>query len=846
MIQKLFFLLTLFTVSNAVFAQSTCNTAQVITAGAYTIDTINGTGVPAPVCASGGDGATAGKWYKYTPTANYTVTVTTDLAVNPDIDNRVHIYTGNCGLLLCLTGDDDSGAGYLCVVTFQVIAGTEYKIAFDNRWTSNGFTFELQETPPIIINPNALTFTSQNIPTIAGTYKIAVADMNCDLLDDIVSVSSENVQIHYQLATGGFNPVNIATTPATFLPSWSMAIADYNKDGYGDLLYGGGSGVTFMRSANNGTEFTQASTSQYVFSQRSNFIDLNNDGNLDAFVCHDVAPNVYYLNDGLGNLQFYQGGMGIHPNGGNYGSIWVDYNNDGFSDLFIAKCRGGNTTAKINELHRNNGDGTFTDVSISSNMADPIQTWSAAWNDFDNDGFLDAIVGASSFTDGNHKFMHNNGDGTFSDTTAGSGWDVFPNTSIEYVSYDFNNDGWTDVFTNGKIMINNGNNTFSPVTYSINVGAVGDLNNDGFLDIQNGNTIYFSNPNSNNWTKLQLKGIESNSNGIGARVELYGAWGKQIRDVQSGIGFRHMGTMNVHFGIGSAEVIDSILVRWPSGRVDFICNPAINTPMILTEGSVQSPVASFTASATNLCEGTIVNFTDESTICPSAWTWSISPSNGWEFANSSSENSQNPEISFNEPGSYTVQLVASNTNDQSANLMNETIIVTATPTASISYSGSPFLTSLTTDQTVNQIGTIGGIYSSSTGLSIDANTGEITPSTSTAGTYTVTYTIAAEGGCEEIATSCSVTIVLSTIGITEFENGQVKIFPNPAESILNIVFDSSFKPTSIDLVSMLGSSVKRIYSNMNSIDISELQAGAYFIILTKEDGTKLTTRFVKK
>ena len=79
--------MTLFTVSNAVFAQSTCNTAQVITAGAYTIDTINGTGVPAPVCATGGDGATAGKWYKYTPTANYTVTVTTDLAVNPDIDN---------------------------------------------------------------------------------------------------------------------------------------------------------------------------------------------------------------------------------------------------------------------------------------------------------------------------------------------------------------------------------------------------------------------------------------------------------------------------------------------------------------------------------------------------------------------------------------------------------------------------------------------------------------------------------------------------------------------------------------------------------------------------------------
>lgn len=752
--------ITLLSAFSSLFAQLTCNTATVITAGTYTLDAVNGTEVPDPVCASGGTGATAGKWYKYTAPADYTVTVTTDFAANTGIDNRVNIYIGNCGALACLAGDDDGGSGYLCVTTFQVTQGTEYTIAFDNQWSSTGFVFELQETPPIIINPNEVTFNPQNISTITGDYKIAVADMNGDLMDDIVSLASNYVQIHYQQSGGGFNPVNITTTPTPYMPSWSLAIADYNKDGYGDILYGSGNGVTFMKSNNAGTDFTQVTSSQYVFSQRSNFTDLNNDGNLDAFVCHDVAPNVYYMNDGAGNLQFNQGGIGDHPNGGNYGSIWVDYNNDGFSDLFIAKCRGGYNTAKINELHRNNGDGTFTNVSAASNMADSVQTWSSAWNDFDNDGYLDAVIGASSFTDGNHKFMHNNGDGTFTDITAGSGWDAFPHLSIEYVSYDFNNDGWADVFTNGQIMFNNGDNTFTAASFSMSVGAVGDLNNDGFLDVQNGNTVYYSSTNSNNWTKLQLKGIQSNSNGIGARVEIYGSWGKQIRDVQSGIGFRHMGTMNVHFGIGAAAAIDSIIVKWPSGRIDLICNPAINTPMILTEGMVELPIADFTASGTAVPEGTTVNFDDASTICPSAWLWSVSPSNGWLFANNTTANSQNTDITFNNPGTYIVDLIAYNTNGQSAIAATDTIIVT------------------------------------------------------------------------------------STLGLNEQTNEAIRIYPNPTDQLLNISLESA-KIENIEIISMLGVSVKSISSSFNSIDVSKLQTGTYLIILTTEEGSKLTSRFSK-
>src|SRR5690606_10205228 len=237
-----------------------------------------------------------------------------------------------------------------------------------------------------------LGFTTQSIGT-SGQYSICAVDMNGDYLDDIVSVSSTNIQIFFQNANGTFTQQNFPTTPADHLPSWSIAAGDITGNGYNDLMFGSSSGVTFMYANNNGTGYTEATFPQYVFVQRTNFIDIDNDGHLDAFACHDVAPNVYYINDGNGNLTFNQGGLGDVTVGGHYGSIWIDYNNDGHLDLFIAKCSGGGqgSTARYNELHRNNGDGTFTDVSIASGLRDPIQTWSSAWGDFNNDGYMDVF-----------------------------------------------------------------------------------------------------------------------------------------------------------------------------------------------------------------------------------------------------------------------------------------------------------------------------------------------------------------------------------------------------------------------------------------------------------------------
>ena len=578
--KNLLTLLSLFGMTAPLMAQSECATAQSITAGTYTVVGITGPDVPAPICAQNGGGATAGEWYRYTPTANHTVTVTTDLAANTGIDTRVHIYTGTCGNLVCVAGDDDSGSGFLSVTTFPGIAGTTYHIAFDNRWSSEGFAFQLIESPYV---PSMVTFANQAISVTGQT--LAMVDMDGDHLDDIVAVSGTNIRIHRQQPGGGFVMTDHPNPQVTFSPSWSLAAGDITGNGKLDLLYGGGSGVSFMIANDDGTEFTEVSGPQYVFSQRSNFVDINNDGHLDAFVCHDVQPNVFYLNDGSGNLTFFQGGLGDTPDGGNYGSIWIDYDNDGDVDLFIAKCRGGNSAANINQLHRNNGDGTFTEVGAIAGLADNVQTWSAAWGDFDNDGWMDVMVGASNFTNGGHKLMRNNGDGTFTDVTAGSGYDVFQSVSIEHVTHDFNNDGYLDILGGGNtLMMNNGNMTFTPVPIGFGVGPVGDMNDDGFLDVVNGGTIRVNQGNDNNWIKVNTIGTISNANGIGARVQVTSALGTQIRDVRSGDGFRYMSSLTAHFGLGPDTQVDEVVVYWPSGIVDVITDPGVNTTLNIVEG----------------------------------------------------------------------------------------------------------------------------------------------------------------------------------------------------------------------------------------------------------------------
>jgi hypothetical protein len=631
--KNILFVITTFIVSfTSAQTGNSCDEATPIQAGTHFVETISGESFELN-CTEYNAANGNLQWYSYTPLDDFLATVTSDFEANEGGDTRFHVYKGECSELNCVTGDDDSGDGYLSTASFSATAGETYYIAWDDHWSNSSFEFQLIENDPPPPPPaDAVSFTIEQV-NYSGSAR-AMVDMNNDYKDDLVSISSTNININYQLPEGGLNNVNITTTSADNTPGWSLAAGDIDGNGYNDLLYGGGNGVTFMKANSDGTAYEEISGEEYVFSQRSNFVDINNDGHLDAFVCHDVQPTVYYINDGQNNLQFFQGpdqdgvnsGIGgveydlaAYPGpqeGGNYGSVWIDFDNDRDVDLFIAKCRGGDIQWKYNELWRNNGDGTFSNIADlsnyynsfypdgghdnSSNLGDPMQTWSSAWGDYDNDGYLDVYVGASSNADGGSKLMKNNGDGTFMDVSSGSGIEDASN-GIENAPGDFNNDGFIDVLSNGRILLNNGDMTFT--VYNTGVpgpGGIGDINSDGFLDVFNGQ-LYVNDGNENNWITVSTQGVTaslggSNANGIGARVEISSSIiGTQIRDVQSGTGFRYMSSLNTHFGLGNDTEIASITVYWPSGIVDELENVSTNQHITITEGetlSINEPFSS--------------------------------------------------------------------------------------------------------------------------------------------------------------------------------------------------------------------------------------------------------------
>jgi hypothetical protein len=593
--KKTTFLIALIFSMSFVKAQTNCGNAVAVllnsttTAPSFT----NETGTP-PTAFCGlnnsNQNPTKGKWYKFTSTQNMNITVTTVLPQNNNIDTRLIIYSGNCNALVCVGSSDDFNGANTSEVTFAATIGSTYTIAFDNRFSNAGFDFKVTEAAPPA--PDRLSFTSTSVTGITGGYNNCIADMNGDFLDDIISaVSTTQLVITYQGTNGVFTSTTYPLTSTSVLPSWSIAAGDYDNNGYNDLIYGSGTGVAFLKANSTGTGYTTDRKTQSYLVQRTNFVDINNDGKLDAFACDDNAPNRYYMNDGT-NLNHIQGGIGDFPSGGYYASNWFDYDNDGDIDMYMAKCGqgGSGVGGNIDEFHRNNGNGTFTNVAASIGMNNPEQTWSGACGDFNNDGWMDVIVGVNSASNGYSNVKRNNGDGTFTSVTAGSGYDTNTSLGREYVTQDFDNDGFLDVLGSGSnIMFGDGNFRFTPNPNTYPVSnfdrPIGDLNNDGFLDIQNGTNVLFNNGNSNKWLNVNLRGIESNRNGIGARIEIYGSWGKQIRYVQSGTGFQNMSTITAHFGIGQATTITQVIIKWPSGTIDTLINVNPNQNLLVVEGS---------------------------------------------------------------------------------------------------------------------------------------------------------------------------------------------------------------------------------------------------------------------
>ncbi len=448
---------------------------------------------------------------------------------------------------------------------------------------------------------NVVSFTDAT-NLIQGTHysgvAMAVSDMNADGKDDIIRFNqAKDLNVQYQNNAGQMF-TNYHFGPVSTSNEWSTCIGDFDQNGYNDVLVGGIFDDIKIIKNNNGTYLSAPLPNSDVFLQGSNFVDINNDGWLDIFACHDIGLSRAYENDQTGAFTYNPNLIStattpVSDNSGNYASMWTDYDNDGDIDLYISKCRGGvqdpTSPLRLNMLWQNDGNNNYTEVAAAANLKIGAQTWLSDFGDVDNDGDLDCLV-VNHFE--NSNLLLNNGDGTFTDVTLTSG--ILPGLSsdshVQGLFRDFNNDGYIDIITTGlqhHILYNDGDGTFTeapnPFTSNqIESLAVGDLNHDGFIDVYAGYAQLYTSPttindqlflndgNSNHFFNVQLRGVVSNINGIGARVEAYGVWGKQIREVRSGEGYGIHNSFTQHFGLGQATSIDSIVVRWPSGIIQTI------------------------------------------------------------------------------------------------------------------------------------------------------------------------------------------------------------------------------------------------------------------------------------
>ncbi len=285
-----------------------------------------------------------------------------------------------------------------------------------------------------------------------------------------------------------------------------VSFFDYDNDGWDDLTFGTKDvdPVRFFKN-NNGT-FVEETFNINIngHSKQVIWVDYDNDGDNDLFVARLDANNKLFQNDGNFNFTDVTASAGF-SNAAliSYGASFGDYDNDGFLDVFISNKDDDGIIP--NQLYHNNGDGTFTDVSVAAGISTVGHlSFCSAFFDYDKDGYLDIYISNDRMNNPNIMY-HNNGDGTFTDTSAATGTNIIANAMSTTIG-DYNYDGWLDIYvtntSEGNFLLkNNGDGTFTDMAnytgtlfHSIGWGAIFlDADNDMDLDMYVSGMI--NNPN---------------------------------------------------------------------------------------------------------------------------------------------------------------------------------------------------------------------------------------------------------------------------------------------------------------------------------------------------------------
>lgn len=536
----------------------------------------------------------------------------------------------------------------------SLAARPQSTIAFENVIRSSGIPFILDNsTQPQKYQPE----------TMAGG--VAVFDYNNDGLLDLYftngahlpDLNKSDPKFHNRLyrnnGDGTFSDVTAEAGVAGSRYAIGVAVADYDNDGYQDLLVTGANGYELFHNNGDGT-FTDVTARAGLvpvhpelanaFSAAAGWFDYDNDGHMDLIIINYVkwsiatepicvsngihaycSPDSY---SGLPNLLFHNNGDGTFTDvsevsgifkevGKGMGVAFADYDNDGFVDIFVS-----NDTFR-NFLFHNNGNGTFTEVGLLSGVAFPENGRSVAgmgvdFRDIDNDGLPD-IFETAMYND-NFLLFKNTGKGEFDYATIASGIGAATHHLTAWGTgiFDFDNDGWKDIFCSNSSILdnselvnhtpyflpnsllrNNRDGTFTDVRELAGPGfgmpaahrgaAFGDLTNDGRIDIVvnclNGHPEILMNrsANSNHWLLIDLVGTVSNRDGLGSRIKITTAEGVQYNHATTSVGYGSSSDKRVHFGLGAATKVDRIEVTWPSGIRQIVTNVAGDQILTLRE-----------------------------------------------------------------------------------------------------------------------------------------------------------------------------------------------------------------------------------------------------------------------
>lgn len=450
-----------------------------------------------------------------------------------------------------------------------------------------------------------------------------------------------------------------------------ISVADFTGDGWDDVAFGhhGGQLAFFTGTGVGFTPVDLPVANGSAESKGLLWADFNNDGHQDLFVANRLSPNRLWWADGAGGFVDGSTNSGLWvSNARSYGACAGDYDRDGDLDLFVANyVHSAQVESPRNELYRNNGNGTFTDVTYSAGVGTAvIQSFQGQWVDFNEDGWLDlhVIVDRTIFP---NLYYENQGNGTFVERAEEVGLDIMINamsTSVadfdrdgdmdvyvtgglegnrlleneagsfsEFVPapggenvrinslcwaacwMDEDNDGWEDLhvttgyteatifpdvyseYTLKDVFFRNNSGEFEDVTEDVLpnennlsfAAAPTDFNRDGFLDFIShrvGPTaqVLQGTPNGNHWLRIRPVGTLSNRDGVGTKVKIWVDGQQQYRMSFAGENYLGQNSRWLHFGLGSATTVDSLVITWPLGLIERYYNLEVDNFLVVTEG----------------------------------------------------------------------------------------------------------------------------------------------------------------------------------------------------------------------------------------------------------------------